>query len=89
MQRRSFALSLIITLLCAANGDYRAQNSDTTSPVTAEQFVGVANKYVAAKQYDQAVDAYRNAIKLKPELAAATPICLSSSNDKEQIKDRK
>jgi len=71
MLRRGFALTFMITLLCAANGDSRAQNSDTTTPVTAEQFVGVGNKYALAKQYDQAVDAYRNAIKLKPELAAA------------------
>jgi len=51
-------------------GESRAQNSDA-QPITAEQFVAAGNKYATAKQYDQAVDAYRQALKLKPDLAAA------------------
>jgi len=64
-------LSLMITLLCTMVGESRAQNSDATPPMTAEQFVAAGNKYAIAKQYDQAVDAYRQALKLKPDLATA------------------
>lgn len=71
MRRCGIALSLMITLLCTMVGESRAQNSDATPPITAEQFVAAGNKYAIAKQYDQAVDAYRQALKLKPDLATA------------------
>ena len=71
MRRCGVVLSLVITLLCTIVGESRAQNSDATPPVTAEQFVAAGNKYATAKQYDQAVDAYRQALKLMPDLAAA------------------
>jgi tetratricopeptide (TPR) repeat protein len=61
----------MITLLCTAVEESRAQNSDATPPMTAEQFVMAGNKHALAKQYDQAVEDYRQAIKLKPDLAAA------------------
>jgi len=71
MRRCGVVLSLMITLLCTMVGESRAQNSDATPPMTAEQFVAAGNKYAIAKQYDQAVDAYRQALKLKPDLATA------------------
>ena len=71
MRRCGVALSLIIILLWTAVAESRAQNADAAPPVTAEQLVGVGNQHLVAKQYDQAVDAYRQALKLKPDLAAA------------------
>lgn len=71
MRRYGVVLSLMITLLCTVVEESRAQNSDATPPMTAEQFVAAGNKHALAKQYDQAVDAYRQALKLKPDLAGA------------------
>lgn len=71
MRRHSIILSLTITLLCTAVEASWAQTSDATSPATAEQFVAAGNKYALAKQHDRAIEAYRQALKLKPELAAA------------------
>ena len=41
------------------------------TPVTAEQYTEEGHKYARARVYDKAVDAYRQAIKLNPNLAAA------------------
>ena len=71
MMRPGIVLSLMLTLLCTAVGESWAQTSEATSPATAEQFVAAGNKFALAKQYDQAVEAYRQALKLKPDLAAA------------------
>src|SRR5262249_36674251 len=71
MRQYGVVLSLIITLLFTVFEESRAQNSDATPPMTAEQFVAAGNKHAVAKQYDQAVDAYRQALKLMPDLAAA------------------
>src|SRR5262249_48912819 len=71
MRRYGIVLALMITLLCTAVEESRAQNSDATLPMTAEQFVAAGNKHALSKQYDQAVDAYQQALKLKPDLAAA------------------
>jgi tetratricopeptide (TPR) repeat protein len=71
MRQFGVVLSLMITLLFTVFEESRAQHSDATPPMTAEQFVAAGNKHAAAKQYDQAVDAYRQALKLKPDLAAA------------------
>src|ERR1044071_9741082 len=64
--------SLVLLLCCGAVVTVaRAQISPTTTKPASEQSVEDGNKYAQARQYDQAVDAYRQAIKLDPNLAAA------------------
>ena len=48
-----------------------AQISAQQSTLTAEQYTQEGNAYAKEKQYDKAVDAFRLAIKLNPNLAAA------------------
>ncbi len=43
----------------------------TLGPKTAEQYVEEGNRAADRREYDRAVDAYRQAIKLNPDLAAA------------------
>lgn len=63
----SISLLLCSVLLAVAS----AQSSKQGSLSTPAQLVDEGNKYAGARQYDQAVDAYRQAIKLDPNLAAA------------------
>jgi tetratricopeptide (TPR) repeat protein len=65
--RLSLCLMLCLALLTVAHAQTFAQGPLTT----AAQFVEQGNRYAQEKQYDQAVDAYRQAIKLDPNLAAA------------------
>jgi tetratricopeptide (TPR) repeat protein len=67
INKLSLSLLLCFVLLTFA----QAQISRQGPVSTATQFVEEGNKYAAARQYDQAVDAYRQAIKLDPTLAAA------------------
>src|SRR5213595_2537410 len=72
---------LLLALLCcgallasvhAQISGVRAQTpGPILSPTTAEQYTEEGNKYAGAREYDKAVDAYRQAIKLNPNLAAA------------------
>ncbi|MFL6207301.1 MAG: tetratricopeptide repeat protein [Pyrinomonadaceae bacterium] len=62
-------LALLCCGLLLAGG--KAQTPDKTPPVTAEQYVAAGTQYTRAREYDKAVDAYRQAIKLTPNLAAA------------------
>jgi tetratricopeptide (TPR) repeat protein len=48
-----------------------AQTPSAVPSKTAEQYVEEGNQYTLAREYDKAVDAYRQAIKLNPNLAAA------------------
>jgi tetratricopeptide (TPR) repeat protein len=67
-----YRFSLVLLLWCGAVVTVaRAQVSATTAKPASEQSVEDGNKYAQARQYDQAVDAYRQAIKLDPNLAAA------------------
>jgi len=56
---------------CVLVASARAQTSDSSSTLIAEQHTEEGNKYLKEEQYDKAVDAYRLAIKLNPNLAAA------------------
>lgn len=71
MPGRGTGISLLITILCAAAGGAWAQSPDANPPATAERFVEAGNKHALAREYDQAIEAYRQALKLKPDLAAA------------------
>jgi tetratricopeptide (TPR) repeat protein len=66
-----YKLSLSLLLCSALLTVARAQVSRQGPIYTPAQLVEEGNKYAGARQYDQAVDAYRQAIKLDPNLAAA------------------
>lgn len=63
----SLALLLCSLMVTATRAQTAAANPSTTALQMAEE----GYQYALAKQYDQAVDAYRQAIKLDPNLAAA------------------
>lgn len=63
---RRLLLTLLLGCCLAA-----ASHAQTAGPQTAEQYVAAGDNYARTRQYDQAVDAYRQAIKLNPNLAAA------------------
>ncbi len=64
--------SLLTLLLCFALTTFAGAQISTQGPLsTPAQLVEEGNKYAGERQYDQAVDAYRQAIKLDPTLAAA------------------
>ena len=62
---------LVLSLCCGWVMVARAQTSGQSPLPAAGQFVEAGNRYAREKQYDQAVDAYRQAIKLDSNLAAA------------------
>ena len=62
---------LLLLLCCLPLASVRAQTAEQQSTLTAEQYTEEGNKYLKAEQYDKAVDAYRLAIRLNPDLAAA------------------
>ena len=66
--RTIFCLSLLIAALLTSAG---AQTSEQQPILTADQYTEEGNRYAREKQYDKAVDAFRLAIKLDPNLAAA------------------
>lgn len=71
MSSTIYRLSLILLLCSALMPPARAQTSVQSSLQTSAQYVEEGDKYAGERQYDQAVDAYRQAIKLDPNLAAA------------------
>jgi tetratricopeptide (TPR) repeat protein len=64
-------LNLLLLICCALVASASAQTSEQQSTLTAEQYTQEGNAYAKEKQYDKAVDAFRLAIKLNPNLAAA------------------
>ena len=64
-------LPLALLLSCALAASARAQAPDQRPALTAEQYVAEGHRAALEKRFDQAVDAYRQAIKLNPNLAAA------------------
>lgn len=66
-----YRLSSSLLLCCALLTVAGAQVSRQPSLSTPTQLVQEGNRYADARQYDQAVDAYRQALKLDPNLAAA------------------
>src|SRR5947209_7523554 len=68
LSRKALHLLLLVGCLAAA---INAQTAAPQTPLTAEQYVTAGDNYARARQYDQAVDAYRQAIKLNSNLAAA------------------
>lgn len=72
MLRLTRQLSLSIALTCAATATVFAQGPEQQrAPVTAAQYVEAGNRYAQERQFDKAVDAFREAIRLDPNLAAA------------------
>ena len=71
MSRRAITLGLLLLSCCVLVASARAQTSEQQSTLTAEQYTQEGNGYAKEKQYDKAVDAFRLAIKLNPNLATA------------------
>jgi Flp pilus assembly protein TadD len=65
--RLFFSLILAVAFTIAT----RAQTPVQESPLTTSQLVEQGNKFASERQYDRAVDAFRRAIKLNPNLAEA------------------
>jgi tetratricopeptide (TPR) repeat protein len=70
MSRLAIICSLLLSC-CVPVASASAQISEQPSAITAEQYTQEGNAYAKEKQYDKAVDAFRLAIKLNPNLAAA------------------
>ena len=66
-----YRLSLLLLLGAASLPVVSAQVARQGPVSTPTQLVQEGNKYADSRQYDQAVDAYRQALKLDPNLAAA------------------
>lgn len=64
-------LSLALILVGALTASTEAQAPGQPPPLTAEQHVAEGQRAAREKQFDRAVDAYRQAIRLNPNLAAA------------------
>ena len=64
-------LRVLLVILSIQVASTQAQTSVQQPILTAEQYAEEGNKYASERQYDKAVDAYREAIKLNPNLAAA------------------
>jgi len=62
---------VLLLSCCVLAASASAQISEQQSTLTAEQYTQEGNAYAKEKQYDKAVDAFRLAIKLNPNLAAA------------------
>jgi tetratricopeptide (TPR) repeat protein len=62
---------LFLLTCCVMAASASAQISEPQPTLTAEQYTQQGNGYAREKQYDKAVDAYKLAIKLNPNLAAA------------------
>jgi len=71
MSYLSLKLWLSLLVACVLASSATAQTPPNSSPLTAEQYTEQGNIYAQEKQYDKAVDAYRQAINLDPHLAAA------------------
>lgn len=71
MSRSAITLGLLLLSCCMLIASVRAQNSEQQSALTAEQYTQEGNAYAKEKQYDKAVDSFRLAIKLNPNLATA------------------
>jgi tetratricopeptide (TPR) repeat protein len=71
MSRLIMILHLLLLSCCVLVAPDSAQTSEQQSTLTAEQYIQEGNRYAKEKQYDKAVDAFRLAIKLNPNLATA------------------
>lgn len=71
MFRRIYHPLLTAVICCAISSGVYGQTSVMRSPLTAEGYTEEGNGYARTKQYDKAVEAYKQALKLKPEYAAA------------------
>src|SRR2546426_703315 len=71
MCRLAITLGLLLLSCCMLIASARAQNPEQQSTLTAEQYTQEGNAYAKEKQYDKAVDSFRLAIKLNPNLATA------------------
>src|SRR6266576_4552618 len=71
MSRLIVILPLFVLSCCVLVASAGAQTSEPQPTLTAEQYAQQGNGYARDKQYDKAVDAFKLAIKLNPNLAAA------------------
>ena len=71
MSRHANMWVVLLLICCALPASASAQISEQQSTLTAEQYTQEGNAYAKERQYDKAVDAFRLAIKLNPNLAAA------------------
>ena len=68
---RATTLLLTFTLIACCALEGAAQAPHPQPPAPAEALVAEGDEYARERQYDKAVEAYRQALRLKPELAAA------------------
>lgn len=71
MFKLSLPLQLTLILTCVLLSAAHGQTPDRRPALTATQFVAEGNRYSSERQYDKAVDSFRQAIRLDPDLAAA------------------
>lgn len=71
MSEMTRRLSLAVILICAFAATTSAQAPGPRPALTAEQYLEEGHKAARERQFDKAVDAYRQAITLDPNLAAA------------------
>ena len=69
--KRFTITKFLIILLTSSAPLARAQQSSQQSILTADQYLQSADRYSSEKQYDKAVEAYKLAINLNPNLPAA------------------
>src|SRR5437764_5471035 len=70
--RHQFTITGFLIVLMASSAPLpRAQQSSQQSILTADQYLQSADRYSSEKQYDKAVEAYKLAINLNPNLPAA------------------
>ena len=61
----------LLFMICSVYITSAQEQRSEPSALTAEQYTELGNRYTVERQYDKAVDAYRQAIKLNPNLAAS------------------
>ncbi len=71
MSRFAVVISLSILVCSIQVLSICAQTTELSPTLMAEQYVAAGNKYAREKAYDKAVDAYKQAIQLNADLAAA------------------
>jgi tetratricopeptide (TPR) repeat protein len=69
--RHRINMSVLLLLCWVLVGPAHAQISEQQATLTSEQYTEAGNRFAKEKQYDKAVDAFKLAIKLNPNLAAA------------------
>src|SRR6266850_4919776 len=71
MYRSTIRLDFLLRTCCLVVAAANAQTREQQSALTAEQYTQEGISFARQKEYDKAVDAFRQAIKLNPNSAAA------------------